>query len=197
MSKEDIENIPEDTLDESQDEKPFWRPPKWTDVEALKTLIDEYFFRCEQWYVRTKINLLYDDHMEEWKEAMQQWRVSCASWKLSFKTEDEQKEAMPREPKKEWKEVVRDNPTITWLALHLWCEIETIKNYSKKDDFSAPIKEAYLKVQRWYEERLQWTTPTWAIFALKNFEWKDKTETDHTTWWQPMFWKVEVIIDDK
>lgn len=71
-----------------------------------------------------------------------------------------------------------DKPTITGLALHLDCEIETIKNYQERDEFSAPTKRAYLRVQNGYEKRMHEGAPTGAIFALKNFGWKDKTEVD-------------------
>jgi hypothetical protein len=74
-----------------------------------------------------------------------------------------------------------EKPTITGLALHLDCEIETIKDYSEKDEFSAPIKRAYLRVQNGYENRMYETGPTGAIFALKNFGWKDKTEVEQKT----------------
>ncbi len=195
MSKEDIENMPEETLDESQEEKPFWRPPKWTDPAALQVLIDEYFERCVQWYTRIRKNVLYEYQMEKYPEKIREWKLSKFSWDWS--SEKEYQAAKPKEPEKEWMEVVHEKPTITWLALHLWCDIETIKNYKQKDDFSRPIKEAYLKVQQSYDERLSWTTPTWAIFALKNFDWKDKTETDHTSGWKPMFTKVEISIDEK
>lgn len=193
MSKEDIENMPEETLDESQDEKPFWRPPKWTDPEALQVLIDEYFKRCIDWYVRIRQNVLYEYQLSKYPEEIKQWEES----RWDFEDEKAFQRRKPKEPEKEFVEKVVERPTISWLALYLGCDIETIKNYKLKDDFSRPIKEAYLKVQQSYEERLSWTTPTWAIFALKNFDWKDKTETDHTTGWKPMFSKVEVIIDDK
>lgn len=180
MSKEDIENIPEDMIDlpeeSSQEEKPFWRPPKWTDPAALQVLIDEYFQRCIDWYVQIRKNVLYEYQMAKLPERIKEWEMS----RWEFEEEKEFQKRKPQEPEKEYVEKVEERPTITWLALYLWCDIETIKNYKQKDDFSRPIKEAYLKVQLAYEERLQWTTPTWAIFALKNFDWKDKTESENT-----------------
>ena len=35
-------------------------------------------------------------------------------------------------------------------------------------------------IEREYEEQLQTGNPTGAIFALKNFDWKDKAEIEHT-----------------
>lgn len=190
INEEEIENPPEDIPNVG------WRPPKWKTVEELEKLINEYYERCEIGYLKRRVDLLYDDHYEQWKEDMSAWEDSCENGDLSYKTEKQQELAKPREPRKEWQEVAFETPTITWLALYLWCEIETIKNYGKKDGFSVPIKEAYLRVQRAYEERLQWTTPAWAIFALKNFEWKDKNETDHTSGWKPMFERIKVTIDE-
>lgn len=192
----DIENIPEDITEnietDTQEEKPFWRPAKWTDPSALQVLIDEYFLRCIEWYVRIRRNVLYDYQMSKLPEQIKEWQMS----RWEFEEEKEFNKRKPREPEKEYVEKVVETPTITWLALYLSCDIETIKNYKEKDDFSRPIKEAYMKVQRAYEERLQWTTPTGAIFALKNFDWKDKQETDHTSWGQPIFQRIKVTIDD-
>ena len=51
-------------------------------------------------------------------------------------------------------------------------------DYQHKDDFSDTIKKAKLRVENYYEERLMTTTPTGAIFALKNFGWSDKSVFD-------------------
>lgn len=47
-----------------------------------------------------------------------------------------------------------EKPTITGLALALDCEIETIKGYGERDEFSASVKKAYLRVQNGYEKRM-------------------------------------------
>lgn len=78
----------------------------------------------------------------------------------------------------EYFRLAEGKPTITGLALHLDCEIETIKSYGENDEFSASVKRAYLRVQNGYENRMYEGSPTGAIFALKNFGWKDKTEVD-------------------
>lgn len=71
--------------------------------------------------------------------------------------------------------------TITDLAIFLWFESrQSIYDYASKWDFSYIIKRATLFVEREYEEKLSWNSPTGPIFALKNMGWKDKTEVEQT-----------------
>ena len=71
--------------------------------------------------------------------------------------------------------------TITGLCFALNCEVETIKNYSYKDEFSESIKHAYKLCQNFAEEQMYTAkNPAGAIFALKNYGWSDKQEIDHT-----------------
>lgn len=71
--------------------------------------------------------------------------------------------------------------TITGLALFLGFESrQSIYDYEKDGTFSYIIKNARLRVEEGYEERLHTSTPTGAIFALKNMNWKDKVETGFT-----------------
>ena len=76
-----------------------------------------------------------------------------------------------------------DEPlTITGLALHLGFESrQSILDYEKNDKFSCTIKRARMRIENSYEKMLQNNSPTGAIFALKNFGWKDRQELDHTT----------------
>ena len=48
--------------------------------------------------------------------------------------------------------------------------------YGQKPEYSDPIKRARLEIEIAYEDKLQGTTPTGAIFALKNMDWTDKME---------------------
>ncbi len=74
-------------------------------------------------------------------------------------------------PKEEW--------TWTGLALFLDTDKETLKDYREnRADFIAPLKNAMLKVENGYEIDLKKSGRTGTIFALKNFDWKDKTESD-------------------
>lgn len=71
--------------------------------------------------------------------------------------------------------------TITGLALFLGFESrQSIYDYEKDGTFSYIIKNARLRVEEGYEERLHTGIPTGAIFALKNMGWKDKVETGFT-----------------
>lgn len=71
--------------------------------------------------------------------------------------------------------------TVTGLALFLGFESrQSIYDYEKDGTFSYIIKNARLRVEEQYEQRLHGSTPTGAIFALKNMGWKDKVETGFT-----------------
>ena len=70
-------------------------------------------------------------------------------------------------------------PTITGLALHLgFCDRQSFYDYEGRDEFSCTMKKARLSVENVYEQRLHGQSPTGAIFALKNFGWKDKQDVD-------------------
>ena len=75
---------------------------------------------------------------------------------------------------------------VTWTGLALYLGFssrQSIDEYLKYDGFSDSVKRAKTFVEWNYEKRLASGdgTPTGAIFALKNFGWKDKTETDITS----------------
>ena len=73
-----------------------------------------------------------------------------------------------------------DEWTWTGLALHLDTDKETLSSYKGREDFSVPIKKAFLKVENGYEKDLKKHGRPGTIFALKNFKWTDRTETDIT-----------------
>jgi len=79
--------------------------------------------------------------------------------------------------------ILRTNyPSITGLALFLgFCDKISLYEYQKKDEFANPIKRARSVIESHYEQQLNTKACTGAIFALKNFNWKDKFETDITT----------------
>lgn len=73
-----------------------------------------------------------------------------------------------------------ERPTITGLALHLgFVDRQSIYDYEKSGEHSCTIKRARLRVENAYEQRLFENANTGAIFALKNFGWKDKQTTEH------------------
>lgn len=70
-------------------------------------------------------------------------------------------------------------PTITGLVIYLGFESrQSFYDYEDKPDFSYTIKRARLFIENEYEEQLQVGNVTGAIFALKNFGWRDKVEHD-------------------
>ena len=82
-------------------------------------------------------------------------------------------------PKEEW--------TITGLAMALDTFRSVLVDYgsgkydTEDKEFSNAIKKAKLKVENGYEIDLKKHGRSGTIFALKNFDWKDKTETDVTS----------------
>lgn len=71
-------------------------------------------------------------------------------------------------------------PTITDLVLHCgFCNRQSFYDYEKIPEYSYTIKRARSRIESVYESLLQTSTPVGAIFALKNFDWKDKQEIEH------------------
>lgn len=93
---------------------------------------------------------------------------------LKFKTVEELREKIAdyfdNTPQDEW--------TITGLALALDTSRQTLINYENKDAYFDTIKKAKLMVENGYEKDLKKHGRSGTIFALKNFDWKDKTETE-------------------
>lgn len=96
---------------------------------------------------------------------------------LKFESPEALEEAIDRyfaeTPKEEW--------TITGLALALDTYRSVLVDYEERDEYSNAIKKAKQKVENSYELDLKKHGRTGTIFALKNFNWKDKNETDITT----------------
>lgn len=76
-------------------------------------------------------------------------------------------------PEKEW--------TITGLALALDTSRETLMNYEEREEYFDTIKKAKEMVHNAYEKDLRRLGRSGDIFALKNFGWKDRQETDITS----------------
>lgn len=94
-----------------------------------------------------------------------------------FKTKEELDDAINSyfdvTPKDEW--------TWTGLALHLNTNRQTLINYKEREEFVDSIEKGLARVENGYEIDLKKHGRTGTIFALKNFDWKDKTETDVTS----------------
>lgn len=72
----------------------------------------------------------------------------------------------------------RDLVTITGLALFLDTSRETLMDYQERDGYSDAVKKAKLRVEMEYEKSLRINGRSGDIFALKNFGWRDKQETE-------------------
>lgn len=103
---------------------------------------------------------------------------------LKFKTPEELKEKID----KYFKETDQSEWTITGLAMALDTSRQTLLEYEgevegreKNEEYADAVKKAKLKVENGYEIDLKKSGRSGTIFALKNFDWKDKTETDHTS----------------
>lgn len=86
---------------------------------------------------------------------------------------------------KYFNETPKDEWTITWLALALDTSRTTLIDYQNRwedglidKEFTDTIKRAKEMVEHSYELDLKKRGNTWTIFALKNFDWKDKQETE-------------------
>lgn len=74
-----------------------------------------------------------------------------------------------------------ESPTITGLALFLGFDSkQSLYDYKKKEEFSYPIKRALMVIENNYENALFSQAPSGAIFALKNMDWSDKKEVEHS-----------------
>ncbi len=76
----------------------------------------------------------------------------------------------------------KDPITITGLALALDTTRETLMDYQGKDEFSDTLKRMKLRCENYAERQVfAGRNQAGAIFALKNYGWRDKQEIDHTT----------------
>lgn len=78
--------------------------------------------------------------------------------------------------------LANDDPfTITGLALAIGATRELLCNYEEKDEFCDTVKAAKMRCENYAEKQLFKTGGSGPIFALKNYGWRDKTETDLTS----------------
>lgn len=67
-------------------------------------------------------------------------------------------------------------PTVNGLCLRLGMCRDTLWEYGKKPEFSDAVKEARMRLEMAWEQRLAGNNVAGAIFWLKNQGWSDKTE---------------------
>ena len=92
---------------------------------------------------------------------------------------------------------IREVPivTITWLVLYLgFANRKSFYTYEAKDAFSHTIKRARTFIEMEYEEMLSLGNHTAAIFALKNFGWKDIQTLE---WEVNDNWERKFLIEHK
>ncbi len=99
----------------------------------------------------------------------------------------------------ELQEEAKEPATWTGLALYLGFESrQSLEDYKKKEGFSYPIKKALARIEAEYEKRLFGQNVAGAIFALKNFGWRDKHEVENSG--QQTFlvaWDKKIPTDDQ
>lgn len=82
---------------------------------------------------------------------------------------------------------------LTGLALALgFSDTQALYDYRGYEEFAHPVRRALTRVEMEYEKHLRSGGGTGAVFALKNFGWKDKQETDLNGGGPP---KVELILN--
>lgn len=80
----------------------------------------------------------------------------------------------------EYFEKEKDGATWTGLALHLgFSSRDSLNDYAKKPEYSDSVKKGLLRIESKYEKAMM-KQPAGAIFALKNFGWKDKQEVEQS-----------------
>lgn len=131
-------------------ENKLGRPPIHTDPIKFDELVQDYF----EW-----IEGEYEEEVVEFADAngnvVKETRINCT-----------------RKP---------EPPTLTGLALHLgFCDKKSLYDYQEKPDFLHSIKRAISRVEKHHEIQIAYGDKcTGNIFALKNFGWKDKLETEN------------------
>lgn len=86
--------------------------------------------------------------------------------------------------------------TITGLMIHLgFCDRSSFYDNLKKPEFSHSLKMARARIEQFYELLLQDGLGAGAIFALKNFGWRDVQENKHSG--EMSFNLLESKIKDK
>lgn len=157
---------------------PTGRPLKFQSVEELTTKIDTYFTECDR---EEDTRMFRHGDTFEWPSDKEGGGMvtrckDCRRLMLDeYGFPSHGCTLVSGEDKR------RIVPTITGLALWLDCDKETIREYRGRDDFSAPIKNAYLRIEREHELNLHdgRVPPAKTIFALSNFGWKNPQHIDH------------------
>lgn len=74
----------------------------------------------------------------------------------------------------------REDLAWTGLALHLDVDRKTLYDYRERPEFYPTLKKALQRMELIYEQDLRnRSNPAGSIFALKNFDWSDRSEIKH------------------
>lgn len=147
------------------------RPLKFKTVEELEEKMNAYFDECDR-EEDTRIWI----HGEELEYEDETICIECKGTYIDkYKLPTQGCMVESGEYKRQ------ERYSITGLALALDTTRQTLVDYEEKDEFTDTIKKAKLRVENQYEIALQEKGRSGDIFALKNFKWQDKTETDVTT----------------
>jgi hypothetical protein len=134
---------------------PGGRPLKYGNVEELRKRIDAYF------------DSLWE---EDWRPITDKQGL-IVEW-----VQQKDKDGNPLMKLKE-------QPTITGLAMYLDTSRETLINYQARDQFFEIIKKAKDLCEYWTEKDASNGTINYAlgIFKLKNYGWVDKVEISNSS----------------
>lgn len=132
----------------------WWRPSKYTKSEELSEPIEKYFLS-----ITRDIELWTYNKKEEFIPTLNN------SWEPIIRT------------------IYEEHPSILGMCEYLWIHRDTLLEYEKKEEFSATIKRAKQRIERYNADLLsREKNVTWIIFNLKNnFGWVDKQEIDQTS----------------
>ena len=85
-------------------------------------------------------------------------------------------------------------PTLTGLAIFLgFHSKKAFEKYEENGRFASFLKRGRLRIEDVYEKKLLLSSPSGAIFALKNMGWNDKTENKLTGKTAFKTLKIEII----
>ena len=90
------------------------------------------------------------------------------------------------------------HPTMSGLAYFLgFSDRQSLYDYKGREEFSCTIKRALLRIESLHEGNLFHPSASGSIFWLKNRDWKDKTETQHSGEIGLPTLKVEIVKPDE
>lgn len=142
----------------AQGSKTNGRPAMYKNVKELTDKITEYF------------TYILGEYQEQ-TVTVNKRRKDEATGKMKLVPETVTKTVCIRQP---------ERPKVSSLARWLGFESrKSLNDYSKKKDFSYPIKRALLIIEEEYEDMLPYAKGSGVIFALKNMGWEDKTTVDN------------------